>query len=138
MYNFSDFAQLEKMTITDEEKKMAEKPKFSKDLLKYLFMAAAALTVLLLIDGIGIAEHKIANYLKLLGVFAGIPLLIYLCFFIPKRCRYHLFRTNGEQYAKREAERALRAQEESLLKRELPGYEAYTKAVKYRLFPFVW
>ena len=28
--------------------------------------------------------------------------------------------------------------EEELLKRELPGYEAYQKKVKYRLLPFVW
>lgn len=28
--------------------------------------------------------------------------------------------------------------EETLLKAELPGYEAYTKTVKYRLIPWVW
>ena len=28
--------------------------------------------------------------------------------------------------------------EEKLLSRELPGYEAYKKKVKYRLFPFIW
>jgi len=28
--------------------------------------------------------------------------------------------------------------EEELLKKELPGYEAYTKKVKYRLLPLVW
>ena len=28
--------------------------------------------------------------------------------------------------------------EEDLLTKELPGYEAYKKKVKYRLFPFVW
>ena len=28
--------------------------------------------------------------------------------------------------------------EEALLTKELPGYEAYKKKVKYRLIPFVW
>jgi len=28
--------------------------------------------------------------------------------------------------------------EEDLLTRELPGYEAYKKKVKYRLIPFIW
>ena len=28
--------------------------------------------------------------------------------------------------------------EEELLCRELPGYEAYKKKVKYRLIPFIW
>jgi protein-S-isoprenylcysteine O-methyltransferase Ste14 len=28
--------------------------------------------------------------------------------------------------------------EERFLKRELPGYEAYTRRVRYRLIPFVW
>jgi protein-S-isoprenylcysteine O-methyltransferase Ste14 len=28
--------------------------------------------------------------------------------------------------------------EEELLTRELPGYEAYRKKVKYRLIPFIW
>jgi protein-S-isoprenylcysteine O-methyltransferase Ste14 len=28
--------------------------------------------------------------------------------------------------------------EEGLLTRELPGYDAYKKKVKYRLIPFVW
>ena len=28
--------------------------------------------------------------------------------------------------------------EEELLTRELPGYDAYKKKVKYRLFPFIW
>ena len=28
--------------------------------------------------------------------------------------------------------------EEALLRQELPGYEAYTKKVKYRLFPGIW
>jgi protein-S-isoprenylcysteine O-methyltransferase Ste14 len=28
--------------------------------------------------------------------------------------------------------------EEDLLTRELPGYDAYKKKVKYRLIPFVW
>lgn len=28
--------------------------------------------------------------------------------------------------------------EEALLTRELPGYEAYKKKVRYRLFPFIW
>jgi protein-S-isoprenylcysteine O-methyltransferase Ste14 len=28
--------------------------------------------------------------------------------------------------------------EEQFLKRELPGYEAYTEEVRYRLIPFVW
>ena len=28
--------------------------------------------------------------------------------------------------------------EEELLKRELPGYEAYTHKVKYRLIPYIW
>lgn len=28
--------------------------------------------------------------------------------------------------------------EEELLKKELPGYEAYTKKVKYRLLPLIW
>ena len=28
--------------------------------------------------------------------------------------------------------------EEALLTRELPGYDAYKQKVKYRLFPFIW
>jgi protein-S-isoprenylcysteine O-methyltransferase Ste14 len=28
--------------------------------------------------------------------------------------------------------------EEQFLKRELPGYDAYTRRVRYRLIPFVW
>jgi protein-S-isoprenylcysteine O-methyltransferase Ste14 len=28
--------------------------------------------------------------------------------------------------------------EEKLLSKELDGYEAYTKKVKYRLIPFIW
>jgi len=28
--------------------------------------------------------------------------------------------------------------EEDLLTKELPGYEAYKKKVKYRLIPFIW
>jgi len=28
--------------------------------------------------------------------------------------------------------------EERFLRRELPGYEAYTQQVRYRLVPFIW
>jgi protein-S-isoprenylcysteine O-methyltransferase Ste14 len=28
--------------------------------------------------------------------------------------------------------------EEQFLRRELPGYKAYTEKVRYRLVPFVW
>jgi protein-S-isoprenylcysteine O-methyltransferase Ste14 len=28
--------------------------------------------------------------------------------------------------------------EEGLLRRELPGYAAYTERVRYRLIPFLW
>ena len=28
--------------------------------------------------------------------------------------------------------------EEQFLRRELPGYDAYTRRVRYRLIPFVW
>jgi protein-S-isoprenylcysteine O-methyltransferase Ste14 len=30
------------------------------------------------------------------------------------------------------------AGEERVLRRELPGYDAYTKKVRYRLLPYVW
>ena len=30
------------------------------------------------------------------------------------------------------------ANEEHVLKRDLPGYEAYTHEVRYRLIPYIW
>jgi len=98
--------------------KMPEKPKFSKGLLKYLLIATAIFTILLFGEGIDMVEYKIAGYFQLLAIFDGIPLIVYLCFFIPAYRRYNLSRTNYEQYAKEEAERLKRASERALQARE--------------------
>ena len=87
---------------------MPQKPKFSKGLLIYLLIATAILTILLFSDGVGMVEYKIEGYVKLLAVFAVIPLAIYLFFFIPQCRKYILAKTNYEKHEKEEEERLKR------------------------------
>lgn len=88
--------------------KMPQKPKFSKGLLIYLLIATAILTILLFSEGIGMVEYKIEGYFQLLGIFDGVPLVFYLCFFIPQCRKYILAKTNYEKYEKEEEERLKR------------------------------
>ena len=84
---------------------MPPKPKFSKGLLMYLLIATGIFTILLFSEGVNMVEYKIEGYFQLLGVFDGVPLVFYLCFFIPECRRYILAKTNFEQYVKEEEER---------------------------------